>query len=106
MNRCHRVFAVFLLTLTLALPVAARPAPIQTWDTLFAALWARLGPVLGVSEKSRAGADPNGATPPSRKSRSSADPDGGTTTATPPAGEGSSTTQDDGDSRSSADPNG
>ncbi|HKI05416.1 MAG TPA: hypothetical protein VKK31_25775 [Thermoanaerobaculia bacterium] len=78
-----RAVAVFLLALVLALPVAALPAHQRAAPraSVWTALWARLAPVFGFFEKSRASADPNGLTPPA-----------------PPA--------DDNDSRSSMDPNG
>ncbi len=82
MNRTRRAVAVFLLALALALPVAALPAPARahSWPDFFVALWARVAPVLGISEKSRSTADPDGvavSAPPSEDdSRGSADPDG------------------------------
>lgn len=64
MNRARRAVAVFLLALAVALPVAALPAPARahSWPGFFAALWARVAPVLGISEKSQGGADPDGVT--------------------------------------------
>ncbi len=84
MHRTRRAAAVFLLALALAMPLAALPAPAraQSWPGFFATLWARVGVVLGLSEKSRGGADPDGATvsipppPCENDSRGSADPDG------------------------------
>jgi hypothetical protein len=82
MNRTRRAVAVFLLALTVALPVAALPAPARahSWPGFFAALWARVAPVLGIAEKSRSSADPDGLTVPTPTneddSRSSADPNG------------------------------
>jgi hypothetical protein len=83
-----RAVAVFLLALALALPVAALPAGQRTapragvLETLWARLAPVLAPVLGLFEKSRAGADPDGLTAPAPvppvddDSRSSADPNG------------------------------
>ena len=93
MNRTRRSVAVFLLTLAVALPAAALPVPARTvsWESLLALLSQRLAPVFSVFEKSR----------------SSADPDGNDGTATPPTGENpAAEPPSDGDSRSSADPNG
>ena len=88
MNRRLRAAAVFLFLLAAALPLAAMPAPERAespWERAAAALWARIAPVLSVFEKSRSSADPNGAPAPAPEydpqafegdSRSSADPDG------------------------------
>lgn len=88
MNRRLRAAAVFLLLTITALPLAALPVRERSeepWQSAIAALWARIAPVLGLSEKSRAGADPDGAPTPAPEydpqafegdSRSSADPDG------------------------------
>jgi hypothetical protein len=91
MIRARRAVVVFLLTLTVALPVAALPASerAQPWPGLLANLWARLAPVLGLAEKSRPGADPNGLTAP-----------------TPPVEDSSAAPAQDGDSRAGADPDG
>jgi hypothetical protein len=83
-HRTRRAAAAFLLALALALPVAALPAPAraQSWPGFFAALWTRVAPVLGISERSRSTADPDGATvsaplpPAENDSRGSADPNG------------------------------
>jgi hypothetical protein len=82
--RARRAVAVFLLALALALPVAALPAPARapSWPGFFATLWARVGIVFGISEKSRGSADPDGVTvsiplPPGEDDhRGSADPNG------------------------------
>ncbi len=84
MNRTRRAVAVFLLALAVALPVAALPAPAraQSWPGFFAALWARAGVVLGIAEKSRGSADPDGVAVPAPlppgedESRGGADPNG------------------------------
>jgi hypothetical protein len=91
MNHTRRAVAVFLLALAVALPAAALPAPerAQPWPGLLAAFWTRLAPVLGLAEKSRSSADPDGLTAP----------------APPPAAPDDSQAQE-GDSRAGADPNG
>jgi hypothetical protein len=91
MIRTRRAVAVFLLALAVALPVAALPAPERATPrpSLLAVLWAHIAPVLGLSEKSRGGADPDGLTAPA-----------------PPAGDSATSPADNGDSRSTADPNG
>jgi hypothetical protein len=87
MQRTRRAVAVFLLSLTLALPVAALPGGERAQESgpdLFAAIWARLAPIFGVWEKSGSMADPNGLTSTSPEtsqleegdSQSSADPNG------------------------------
>ncbi len=88
MNRRLRAAAVFLLLLASSLPLAALPARERaeaSWESVAAALWARIAPVLGLSEKSRASGDPNGAPAPAPAdepqafegdSRAGADPDG------------------------------
>jgi hypothetical protein len=92
MNRTRRAVAAFLLAMAVALPVAALPAAerAQPWGGVFAALWAHIAPVLGLAEKSRASADPNGVTVP----------------VAPPPAEEDSNQQSDGDSRSGMDPDG
>lgn len=88
MNRRLRAAAVFLLLLVSSLPLAAMPARERSeapWESVAAALWTRIAPVLGLFEKSRAGADPNGAPAPAPAddpqafegdSRAGMDPDG------------------------------
>lgn len=65
MQRKRRAVAVFLLSLTLALPVAALPGwerAQESGPNLFAAFWARLAPIFRVWEKSASSADPDGLT--------------------------------------------
>ena len=93
MSRMRRTVAAFLLTLAVALPVAALPdtegAP-RLWPGLLSGLWDHIAPILGLAEGSRAGADPDGLPAP-----------------TPPPSEGSTTVQaTEGDSRAGADPDG
>jgi hypothetical protein len=88
MNRAYRAaVVVFLLALAVALPAAAFPARERAdfREGGLATLWTRLAAVLGLSDASRAGADPDGRAAP------------------PPQ---ASTPQDTGDSRAGADPNG
>lgn len=64
MNRRLRAAMVFLLLGVTALPLAALPVRERAeapWESVAAALWARIAPVLGLFEKSRSSADPNGA---------------------------------------------
>ena len=80
MIRTRLALAAFLLTLALALPAAALPdrETARAWKGPLAALCQHLASVFGLSS----------------------------TPAAPPAGEEPATSQDDGDSRSSMDPNG
>ncbi|HEX7183553.1 MAG TPA: hypothetical protein VF756_17090 [Thermoanaerobaculia bacterium] len=88
MSRTRRIAVLFLLALAIALPSLALPAPERAEGKgLLAALWERLAPVLGLFERSRSSADPDGGSP--------------TTGETP-----SASSADDGDSRSGADPDG
>lgn len=87
MNRTRRAVALFLLTLAVALPAAALPAPRQEpLQAFLEALRERLAPVLALFAESLPSADPNG----------------GTSTTEDPA----PTQTDDGESRPGADPNG
>lgn len=89
MNRVRRAVPVFLLTLAVAIPAAAVPNPgrVASKEGVLTTLWARLTAVVGVFDRSRPGADPDG------------------TPITPPAPTTNSQLEE-GDSRAGADPNG
>lgn len=89
MNRVRRAASVFLLTLTVALPATALPGPgrIASKEGVLATLLSRLSAIVGIFDRGRAGADPDG------------------TITTPPAPPANSQLEE-GDSRPGADPDG